>query len=68
MAREAGREREKRRRETVEPRIGLIQHGLGVRRFLRRGRKAVTTEWSWIGTAVNLGMVIRQGEQVKAAW
>jgi hypothetical protein len=67
MATAAGRQQYKRRRETVEPRIGLIKHGLGVRRFLHRGLEAVTTEWSLICTAVNLGIVIRHWEQVRAA-
>lgn len=56
----------KRRRETVEPRIGWIKHGFGVRRFMRRGLEKVRTEWSLACTAVNLSILLRCWEKVVA--
>ena len=64
MATEAGREIYKRRKHTVEPRIGHIKHNMGVRRFLRRGIEKVKTEWSMVCTAVNLGILLRHWDQV----
>ena len=64
MASDAGRQCYRRRRETVEPRIGEIKHVYGVRRFLRRGLDAVRTEWSMVCTAVNLGILLRHWEEV----
>ena len=58
MATEKGRDIYKRRKHTVEPRIGHIKHNLGVRRFLRRGIEKVRTEWSMVCTAVNLGILL----------
>jgi transposase len=64
MATEQGREIYKRRRHTVEPRIGHLKHNLGVRRFLRRGLEKVKTEWTMVCTAVNLGIMLRHWEQI----
>ncbi len=64
MATEAGREICKRRKYTVEPRIGHIKHNLGVRRFLRRGLEKVKTEWIMVCTAVNLGILLRHWHEV----
>ena len=55
-----------RRRETVEPRIGHIKHGLGVRRFLRRGLEKVRTEWTMVCTVVNVGILLRHWKEVRA--
>ena len=64
MATEAGRELYKRRKHTVEPRIGHVKHNLGVRRFLRRGIEQVKTEWIMVCTAVNLGIMLRHWEEI----
>ena len=64
MAAEEGREIYKRRKYTVEPRIGHVKHNLGVRRFLQRGIEKVKTEWIMVCTAVNLGIVLRHWEEI----
>ncbi len=64
MATEKGRDIYKRRKYTVEPRIGHIKHNLGVRRFLRRGIEKVKTEWTMACTAVNLGILLRHWDEV----
>lgn len=61
-----GRERYQLRRQTVEPRIGYIKQGLGIRRFLRRGLVKVSTEWGLICTVVNVGILLRHWEAVRA--
>jgi len=65
LATEVGRRRYALRQQTVEPRIGLLKHGLGVRRFLRRGLAKVASEWSWLCVAVNVGILLRQWEVVR---
>lgn len=64
MATEQGRAIYKRRKHTVEPRIGQVKHVLGVRRFMRRGIEAVRTEWSLVCTAVNIGILLRHWKEV----
>jgi transposase len=64
MNSEEGRQKYKKRRETVEPRIGWAKRGLGVRRFMRRGLEAVTTEWSLVATAMNAAIRLRNWEKV----
>jgi len=64
MATEAGRGIYKRRKYTVEPRIGHIKHNMGVRRFLRRGIEKVKTEWTLVCCAVNLGILLRHWDEV----
>lgn len=64
MATEAGRATYKRRKYTVEPRIGHIKHNLGVRQFLRRGLEQVKTEWMMVCTVVNLGILLRHWDEV----
>jgi hypothetical protein len=64
MAMEDGREIYKRRKYTVEPRIGHIKHNMGLRRFLRRGIEKVKTEWIMACTAVNLGILLRHWSEV----
>jgi transposase len=66
MNSDAGRALYKRRKETVEPRFGQIKHGLGVRRFLRRGLEKVRIEWSLVCTAVNIGILLRHWKEVAA--
>lgn len=64
MATQEGSDLYKRRKHTVEPRIGHIKHNLGVRRFLRRGLQKVKTEWSMVCTAVNLGILLSHWDEV----
>ena len=64
MATEAGREIYRRRKYTVEPRIGHIKHNMGLRRFLRWGIEKVKTEWIMACTAVNLGILLRHWNEV----
>ena len=64
MATPDGREIYKRRKHTVEPRIGHVKHNLGVRRFLRRGIEQVQTEWAMVCTVVNLGIMLRNWEEI----
>jgi hypothetical protein len=59
-----GRSRYRLRRQTVEPRFGYIKHGLGIRRFLRRGLASVQAEWTLICTVVNVGIVLRHWSEV----
>ena len=66
MDSDLGRERYRLRRQTVEPRIGEIKHIRGCRRFLRRGLEAVKTEWSMICSAVDIGILMRNWEEVIA--
>ena len=61
---EEGRAVYKRRRETVEPRIGWLEHGFGLRRFMRRGLEQVRTEWSLACTAANVSILLRCREKV----
>jgi transposase len=64
MGTDVGREIYKRRKCTVEPAIGHIKHNQGVRRFLRRGGQKVKTEWMMVCTVVNLGIILRNWEEV----
>jgi transposase len=64
MKTEQGRSRYRLRGQTVEPRIGLIKRGLGIRRFMRRGLEAARTEWSVICTVVNVGILLRHWTEV----
>jgi hypothetical protein len=64
MKTEEGKQRYKRRRETVEPRIGWAKRGLGVRRFMRRGLEAVRMEWMLVCTAMNVSILLRNWEMV----
>jgi hypothetical protein len=62
----AGRQRYALRKQTVEPRIGYLKHGLGLRRFLRRGLPKVGLEFTWFCLAVNVGILLRHWEEVRA--
>jgi transposase len=64
MNSEEGRQKYKKRRETVEPRIGWVKRGLGVRRFMRRGLEAVNTEWVLVATAMNVAILLKHWDQV----
>jgi transposase len=65
MASPAGRERYRLRGQTIEPRFGFIKHGLGVRRFMRRGLAGVRAEFSLICTIVNVGILLGHWSQVE---
>ena len=41
------------RKQTVEPVFGIIKQRLGFRRFSRRGKWKVETEWTLVCTAYN---------------
>jgi transposase len=58
MATEEGQGIYKRRKQTVEPRLGHIKRNLGVRRFLRRGIEKAKAEWSMVCATVNLGILL----------
>ena len=64
MATEKGRDICRRRKCTVELRIGHIKHNMGVGRFLRRGLEKVKTEWIIACTAANLGILLRHSNEV----
>jgi hypothetical protein len=66
MASPEGRARYRPRKQTVEPCIGRIKHNLGVRRFLHRGLAKVASEWALLCTAVNVGVLRRHWDAVKA--
>ncbi len=61
-----GRSRYRLRRQTVEPRFGQIKRNLGLRRFLRRGLCGVQAEWTLACIAVNLGILLRSWQEVRA--
>jgi len=65
MSSAAGRSRYRLRRETVEPRFGVIKRVLGVRRFLRRGLSEVRTEWLLACLAVNVGVLLKHWQEVR---
>lgn len=54
LAREAGKQTYRRRKQTVEPVFGIIKSVLGFRRFLLRGIEKVSGEWSLVTLAYNL--------------
>jgi len=51
---QAGKDRYKLRKQTVEPVFGQIKAARSFRQFLRRGLEAVQAEWSLVCTAHNL--------------
>jgi transposase len=51
---EVGEELYRKRKQMVEPVFGHSRHNRGVTRFLRRGRKAVRTEWRLMMMTHNL--------------
>ena len=53
MSEEGGRTTAKRK-NTVEPTIGLIKEPIRLRRVLLRGMEKVSTEWTLVCTADNL--------------
>lgn len=51
---QAGKERYKKRKQTVEPVFGIIKEILGFRRFSLRGEAETDAEWSLVCSAYNL--------------
>jgi IS5 family transposase len=49
-----GKRRYARRKGTIEPVFGILQHGFGFRQFLLRGIEAVKGEWTRLCMAWNL--------------
>ena len=49
-----GKERYKKRKQTVEPVFGQIKAARGFRQFLRRGLRNVGSEWAMLCTVHNL--------------
>jgi hypothetical protein len=49
-----GRELYRQRKKTIEPIFGHTKHNRGIRRFHRRGRSAVRTEWRLLMATHNL--------------
>jgi transposase len=56
---EAGEKLYRKRKQMVEPVFGHSRHNRGVTRFLRRGRKAVRTEWRLMMMTHNLTKLYR---------
>jgi hypothetical protein len=54
LATDQGRELYRQRKKTIEPIFGHTKHNRGVRRFHRRGRSAVRTEWRLLMATHNL--------------
>jgi len=65
MATALGQETYARRKHTVEPRIGLIKHVMGIRRLMRRGLAMARTEWLMACTTVNIGVLISHWANVE---
>lgn len=59
LASEPGQRIYKRRKQMIEPVFGHLKHNRGVKRFLRRGRTAVRTEWRLLMATHNLLKVHR---------
>ena len=55
----AGRAAYKKRKETVEPVFGIIKAAMGFRRFLLRGLRKVSLEWSLVTLAYNFRRLAR---------
>lgn len=67
MSSDEGKRRYTLRAQSVEPRIGTLKSIMGVRKFLRRGRENVRTEWTWACTAFDIGALIRHWDKTKPA-
>jgi transposase len=59
LASEVGQRLYKRRKQMIEPVFGHTKHNQGVRRFHRRGRNAVRTEWRLLMATHNLTKLYR---------
>jgi hypothetical protein len=49
----------RKRMHIVEPFFGYVKRVLGIRKFLRRGREAVRTEWTLVCLAVNFRILLK---------
>jgi hypothetical protein len=54
LAADCGRDTYRKRQRSIEPVYGHTKHNRKFDRFLRRGRKAVRTEWRLVMTTHNL--------------
>jgi transposase len=59
LASEAGRDIYRKRKQMIEPVFGHTKHNRGARRFHRRGRTAVRTEWRLLMATHNLSKLHR---------
>jgi transposase len=59
LSTEHGQSRYRKRKQTVEPLFGHTKHNCGVKRFHRRGRVKVRTEWRLLMATHNLGKLHR---------
>ena len=67
----SGRAAYKKRKETVEPVFGIIKAAMGFRRFLLRGLRKVSLEWSLVTLAYNfrrLARLIAAATQSGGGW
>lgn len=55
-----GQERYRLRKQTVEPRFGVMKAALGIRRLLRRGLQRVEGEFAAICAALNIQLLLRE--------
>jgi transposase len=55
-----GQDRYKLRKQTVEPRFGVMKSALGIRRLLHRGLAAIRGEFAAICAALNLQVLLRE--------
>ena len=64
MATPQGQARYRLRRQTVEPRFGVIKAALGIRRLMRRGLAKAGTEFALICTALNFQVMFGHWSKV----
>jgi hypothetical protein len=65
---ERGVELRRRRSPEIETVFGHIKHNLGIRRFLLRGLRKVTTEWTWIALGYNLTRLLGRLNASPTPW
>lgn len=58
---EAAKAHHKKRKQTVEPVVGIIKSALGFRRFSLRGIAKAVTEWTLIALACNCKRMVTLG-------
>jgi transposase len=61
-----GQARYKLRKQTVEPRFGVMKSALGIRRLLHRGVAAIRGEFAAICTVLNLQVLLREWSATRA--
>ena len=62
-----GREKYKKRKQTVEPVFGIIKSVLGFRQFLLRGLDKVNIEWDLVTLAYNFKKIHKLSDGSLAA-